>query len=208
VSSAPAVDAAPSAVPYTTAQHRIISAALELFAQHGVNGTSLQMIADAIGVTKAAVYHQFRTKNDIVVAAADVELERLEAALNEAEAEPGRSQALEVLLSQLIDIAVKRRRIVSILMQGDPVIVRVLAEQASLRRLMDRLYCLLTDDDPGAEARVRAAMFSAAIHGAVMHPLVVDLDDDTLHAHLLPFARRLLNLPEPASPARSASRAR
>ena len=40
-------------------------------------------------------------------------------------------------------------------------------------------------------------MFSAAIHGAVMHPLVVDLDDDTLRIHLLHLARRLLNLPEP-----------
>jgi hypothetical protein len=35
----------------------------------GVGGTSLQMIADAIGVTKAAVYHQFNTNEEIVVAA-------------------------------------------------------------------------------------------------------------------------------------------
>jgi AcrR family transcriptional regulator len=42
----------------TAAQGRIIAAALELFARNGVGGTSLQMIADAIGVTKAAVYHQ------------------------------------------------------------------------------------------------------------------------------------------------------
>ena len=54
----------------STAQARIISAALELFAQNGVGGTSLQMIADAIGVTKAAVYHQYNTKDEIVLAAA------------------------------------------------------------------------------------------------------------------------------------------
>jgi AcrR family transcriptional regulator len=48
---------------------RIVTAALVLFSEHGVSGTSLQMIADAIGVTKAAVYHQFRTKEAIVVAA-------------------------------------------------------------------------------------------------------------------------------------------
>jgi AcrR family transcriptional regulator len=33
----------------------VLDAALDLFAEHG--GTSLQMIADAIGITKAAVYH-------------------------------------------------------------------------------------------------------------------------------------------------------
>ena len=36
---------------YTAAQTRIIDAALALFAEHGISGTSLQMIADAIGVT-------------------------------------------------------------------------------------------------------------------------------------------------------------
>jgi hypothetical protein len=44
--------------PNTPAQTRVIEAALALFAEHGISGTSLQMIADAIGVTKAAVYHQ------------------------------------------------------------------------------------------------------------------------------------------------------
>ena len=32
------------------------------------------MIADAIGVTKAAVYHQYRTKDEIILAAAEDEL--------------------------------------------------------------------------------------------------------------------------------------
>ena len=32
------------------------------------------MIADTIGVTKAAVYHQFKTKDEIVIAAAGTEL--------------------------------------------------------------------------------------------------------------------------------------
>ena len=63
----------------SAAQARIISAALELFAQNGVGGTSLQMIADAIGVTKAAVYHQYNTKDEIVLAAAEAELDEVEA---------------------------------------------------------------------------------------------------------------------------------
>jgi AcrR family transcriptional regulator len=42
-----------AAAPRSAAQDRIVNAALELFAEHGVGGTSLQMIADSIGVTKA-----------------------------------------------------------------------------------------------------------------------------------------------------------
>ena len=53
------------------AQHRVLDAALSLIADNGVGGTSLQMIADAVGVTKAAVYHQFKTKDEIVLAVAE-----------------------------------------------------------------------------------------------------------------------------------------
>jgi AcrR family transcriptional regulator len=55
-------------------QQRVLEAALDLFAEHGVSGTSLQMIADRMGVTKAAVYHQFRTKEEIVFAVIDPDL--------------------------------------------------------------------------------------------------------------------------------------
>ncbi len=80
---------------YSAAQVRTVTAALALFAEHGVSGTSLQMIADAVGVTKAAIYYQFRTKEAIVVAAVEAELRRLEEALDAAEAEergPGESR--------------------------------------------------------------------------------------------------------------------
>ena len=72
----------------SAAQARIISAALGLFARNGVGGTSLQMIADEIGVTKAAVYHQYNTKDEIVLAAAQAELDKLDAVVRAAEGEP------------------------------------------------------------------------------------------------------------------------
>ena len=54
--------------PRGSARARVIDAALALFADHGVNGTSLQMIADHLGVSKASVYYQFHSKDDIVLA--------------------------------------------------------------------------------------------------------------------------------------------
>lgn len=181
-------------VRYSAAQTRIITAALDLFSKHGVGGTSLQMIADAIGVTKAAVYHQFNTKDEIVLAAAEADLARLEEVLEAAEAEEGHPQALDVLLTRLIDLAIENRRMVSIL-QSDPVMVRLVAEHQPFQQLMDRLYRLLVGDDPSVDGRVPAAMLSAAIGGAAMHPLVVDVDDETLRSNLLALARQFLNLP-------------
>jgi AcrR family transcriptional regulator len=181
-------------VPRSAAQTRIVAAALDLFGRYGVSATSLQMIADTIGVTKAAVYHQYKTKEEIVIAVMDDDLRQLEAALDIAEAEEG-PRAREVLLTLVIDLAVQRRRIVSALQQ-DPVIIGLLAKHEPFLQLMDRLFAVLTGGDATASARVRGAMISAAIGGAVMHPLVVDLDDATLRSQMLQFTRALFELPE------------
>jgi AcrR family transcriptional regulator len=185
----------PGSDAYSAAQTRIVKAAIELFGEHGVGGTSLQMIADALGVTKAAVYHQFKTKDDIVVAVAEAELARLETAIDAAEAEADPTRARSVLVARIVDLAVERRRMESTLL-GDPVLVRFFAHHEPFRRVMSRLYRLLMGDDGASDARVPAAMLTAAIGGAVMHPLVADLDDETLRAQLLRLARRFLDLPD------------
>lgn len=182
------------AATYSAAQNRVLAAAVDLFAANGVGATSLQMIADAIGVTKAAVYHQFRTKDEIVLAVVDADMARLEAAVDAAEAEVGRPEALDLLLVRLVDLAVDHRRILRML-QSDPVVVRLLAEHEPFRLLMDRLYGVLAGVDPDHDGRVPAAMLSAAISGAASHPLVSDVDDETLRASLLDIARRFLHFP-------------
>jgi AcrR family transcriptional regulator len=181
-------------VAYSAAQTRVIEAALVLFADHGVGGTSLQMIADAVGVTKAAVYHQFQTKEEIVLAAAAVVLARLDEAVEAAEAAKSPSRARELLIAGLVDLAVERRRVASIL-QRDPVMIRVLEEHQPFRQGRERLYRLLVGGRAGVAARVQAAMLSAAIGGAVIHPLVQDLEDSALRSQLLRLARRFLRLP-------------
>jgi AcrR family transcriptional regulator len=178
---------------YSATQMRIVMAALRLFGEHGVNGTSLQMIADAVGVTKAAVYHQFKTKEAIVAAAVEVDLGRLEEALDAAETAEGDRGALEALLIQVIDLAVGRRRMVNTLLH-DPVIVLLLAEHAPFQRFMERLYSALLGDETDAKARLRVAMIASAIGGAVTHPLVADLDDATLRTELLHSTRAFLDL--------------
>jgi AcrR family transcriptional regulator len=180
-------------IALTAAQSRVVNAALGLFAQHGVNGTSLQMIAGDLGVTKAAVYHQFQSKEEIVVAVAEMELARLEAAVTAAEAERDRARALEVLLSEVVDLAVDRRHVVSALMT-DPVVARLLATHEPFPQLMARVSRVLMGEAPTAEDRVRAAMTQAAIGGAVSQPIVGGLDDETLRDQLLRFARRMFGL--------------
>lgn len=177
----------------SAAQTRILDAALQLIGENGVGGTSLQMIADEIGVTKAAVYHQFKTKEEIVIALTERELGGLEEALENAEAEQSQPRARELLLDGVIDLAVQRRGVASTL-QFDPVIVRLLADHQPFQQFIERLYGVLVGD-AGAGARVSAAMLSGAIAVGVMHPLVTGIDDDTLRSQLLRLTKRFI---EPA----------
>ncbi len=175
---------------YRPAQTRVIEAALALFAEHGIGGTSLQMIADAIGVTKAAVYHQYNTKDEIVRAVAEVVLAGLAAALTSAEASPSPSRAREVLIAGMIDLAVERRHMAGIL-QRDPVMLRFLEEHAPFRRVMERVNRVIMGGASPPRRRVQAAIVASAIAGTVIHPLARDLDDPSLRSELTRQLRKL-----------------
>ena len=182
-----------SVAALTATQRRVVAAAHELFAEHGISGTSLQMIADALGVTKAAVYHQFASKDALVIAVTATELVTLEMALVEAEAEPDRELARDQLIQEMVAAAVEQRQRIT-LMQHDPIVSRLLAEHEPFRELMDRLYALLAGSDT-ADTRVQTAMLATAIGACSVHPLVADLDDEVLHQQMLHYARWLARIP-------------
>lgn len=178
---------------YSPAQTRILDAALDLFATHGVSGTSLQMIADALGVTKAAVYHRFKAKDDIVLAVTEAELCKLEEALTIARAENDAVEARKLLVRRIIDLSVERRGFVRVL-QNDPVVIRLLGEHAPFRAFMSELYATLLDQDDDVETRISAAFFTAAIAGTTVSPFVDDIDTDTLRATMTELTERMLKL--------------
>jgi AcrR family transcriptional regulator len=171
----------------SAAQTRVVDAAVTLFSRHGVGGTSLQMIADEIGVTKAAVYHQYKSKDEIVLAAAETELARLRAVVDAA-------STRDELLAGIVELAIEGRRTVGTML-NDPVIIGFFGQHKGFRSVMHDMRVVLMGDDTRPEARVRTAMLIAAISGAVMHPFVVDLDDETLRANLLELARAFLQSP-------------
>ena len=160
-----------------------------------MGGTSLQMIADAVGVTKAAVYHQFKTKDEIVIAAAETELAGVAAGSG------GGGRARPPAGATCWSTASSTSRSSAALdlestLLGDPVIIRVFARHERFRQVMDHLYRLLAGTRRIRRMRASAAMLTAAIGGAVMHPLVADLDDETLRSQLRRLARRFLDLPD------------
>jgi len=175
-------------------QMRTLNAALDLFAEHGVGATSYQMIADAIGVTKGAIYHQFKTKDEIIIAVAEMELAKLEDALEAAEAEDDPERGRELLLNRIIDHAVEHRRAANTF-QFDPIIVRLLSDHEPFQHFVERLYGMLVGDGSGPGTLVRLAALTCVVGGTVAHPLVAGLDDETLRTQLVDMVRQLIELP-------------
>lgn len=52
-------------------QHEIFEQAARLFAQRGYAGTSFQDIADAVGLTRPALYHYVKSKDDLLAGLVD-----------------------------------------------------------------------------------------------------------------------------------------
>ncbi len=174
---------------YSAAQQKTIAAALELFAKHGVGGTSLQMIADECGVTKAAIYHQFKTREAIVAAVVKTEIAGLAEAVDAADNSPA---SRDRLLVTLVDTVVERRHGIGTVM-NDPLIEQYYAEDPTSRRMWARLYELLLDGPLTKKNRARAAILSSAIASAGSS-FVADVDNKTVRENLLSFGREYLRL--------------
>ena len=185
----------------TVAQWRVITAALKLFAEHGVGGTSLRMIAAELGVTVAAVYHQYHAKDELIFAAVESQLRRLEEVVENAEAEPTARRAREALINGIVELTIGVGGSMTAVL-NDPAVTGSFRRHAGYRDLLRRTRLVLMGEGATKEAQVRTATLLAALNGTATHPLVAHLDQATLRSELLNLAHRLM----PPSPSRRVHR--
>lgn len=180
--------------PVEDTRSRLLATALGLFTEHGVEGTSLQMIADALGVTKAAVYYHFRTKSEITEAVAEPALRELETILDEAEKMRGRAARIDHVLTGFVDLVVGHRTLVA-LFSSDPGVARAVEKSLhGAQSFKVRLPAVLSGAEPDISSKVTAHVALAGIALAGGSPDLADLDDDTLRTHLLDVGRRMLGI--------------
>ena len=140
---------------------RLVKAAGELFAEQGVSGTSLQSIADRLGVTKAAVYHQFASKDEIVLAVAAPVIEQLRA-IADAAASHTESEARAIVIEGLVDLALAEQGTAAT-MRRDPTMAQVLDSHAPYREQLARIDALLLGPEPTTDRRVALAFAGGGI---------------------------------------------
>jgi AcrR family transcriptional regulator len=170
-------------------RQQILETAQRLFADLGYDATSLQMIADEMGLTKAAVYYHFRTKNEILHEAMLPGIMRLKALLQEAAEMRGRRARIEHLVVGFVDFLVQNRHY-AVMADTDPAAKRDKLNESG--KLRDCALTLFFGDNPSGTERLSLSML---YHLPECLPDLVDLTDAELREALYATAVRLLRVP-------------
>jgi AcrR family transcriptional regulator len=171
-------------------RQQILDTAQRLFADRGYDATSLQMIADEMGLTKAAVYYHFPAKSEILHEAMRPGIEWVSLLLDEAALIRGRRARIEHLVNGYADFLV-RHRPYSVMASTDPAAKRnnVSDEGLSMRR---RALALLFGENPTGNERISFnAVFSIHEH----LPELADLTDDELRNSVRTTMLHILRVP-------------
>lgn len=167
----------------------VLDTARRLFLAHGYDATSLQSIADAMGVTKANVYYYFRTKLAILEALLDTTVAALAALLAEAETIPGKRARTEFLVDGWVDEVVTATRTVAPMSRTDPIIRRHDGIARRLDALAERGRYLLFGEDPTPD-ELAAYWLLNDLRPATSH--LTHLPDDELRSVLKRLCLRVL----------------
>ncbi|MDA3643377.1 TetR/AcrR family transcriptional regulator [Saccharopolyspora indica] len=123
----------------TSAEIRAVAA--ELFAQQGVEKTSLREVAEQLGITKAALYYHFPSKADLVRGIVQPLLDDVETLLAESEG----SDATR-FLTDYFDAVLRHRRVLQLVIRD----VGALAQLGLVEQMLnwrERIYHVLVSAD-------------------------------------------------------------
>lgn len=169
---------------------RVLAAALDLFSEHGFEGTSLQDIADRLGVTKAAVYYHFRSKDDLLLALVEPAFDELLALAGEKDSglRPQRGRGVEV--AGYVDYLLRHRRVAAYLTRDATAMGRtVLVEKGA--QLRGQVEAMLLGGDTDELGTLWGAATLQALAGALM-AAPPDVPDKWLREELTELAAHLL----------------
>jgi AcrR family transcriptional regulator len=194
-SSTPRPEAQASSTPRTDTRSRAQTVALQLFAEQGYEKTSLREIAERLGVTKAALYYHFRSKEDIVHSFTDDHFAAIDALIDWARDRPRGPQTRREILERYVGIVLDNREVFRFIEQNRAAMQSMEAGKsdriARFRSRLDTLVELLAGPDAPLRDRVRAtaALFAANTSCMYLSSAANDLTD--LRAIVLEIATDL-----------------
>jgi AcrR family transcriptional regulator len=173
---------------------RIQQVALELFAEHGYDKTSLREIAERLDVTKAALYYHFKSKEDIVRSLVEDYFGQIDALIAWAKSRPRTPEARREILGRYVRIVADGSDVFRMLHHNQAAVNSLAAAKERgdvFRERMTGLVEALTEPGAGMEERLRATMLLGGVSVGWMFFADQVADREKLRAAVLGIATDL-----------------
>lgn len=148
----------------------VLQGAVRAFNEHGYDGTAMEDLSHELGISKSAIYHHVRSKEELLTLATDRALDSLFALLEEIDAVPGTSfERLQELLYRASLVLVRELPFVTLLLRlrGN---TRAQRQALARRREFDRHTTALVAqarDDGFLRSDVNPAVTARLLFGMV-----------------------------------------
>jgi AcrR family transcriptional regulator len=166
----------------------VLDVALELFSEHGFAGTSLQDIAVRLGVTKAAVYYHFHSKDDLLLALVGPAIDELMAMASETRSDLRSRRGVGI--ARYVDFLLRHRRVTAYLTRDATAMSHPMLVEKGVQ-LRGQVESMLL----GADVDDLGTMWGAATLQALAGALIAappDVSEEWLRAELTELGGHLL----------------
>ncbi|GAA4903720.1 TetR family transcriptional regulator [Stackebrandtia albiflava] len=160
-------------------RERIQQVAMDLFTEQGYEQTSLREIAERLGVTKAALYYHFKTKEEIAASFFEGFGADVDALVAWSEERTPNLEARRELVNRYADLLMRHHTLLRFMHQNPPVL-RKQDKESIFKQRMHRLHGFLVDPDAPLIERLRAHDAIMTMHSAWFLPIGLDADHDEL----------------------------
>ncbi len=161
-SAAPARHREPRDSQRGDTRQRIQDVALELFAEQGYDKTSLREIAERLGVTKAALYYHFQSKEDIVREFTHAYKADVQELVAWGQRLPRTAESRAAILARYADIVSARLSVIRFMEQNQAAMHSLMADSDHRKKLFREQFAqirdLVTPPDATLRERVRATV--------------------------------------------------
>jgi AcrR family transcriptional regulator len=177
----------------TDTRERIAEVALQLFTRKGFAATTMQDIADELGLTKAALYYHHASKDELIRSLVQPAVDDVDAFFQRAQADD--LEPIE-LLTGFFDVNHRHRK-VFVALTADPSGLAVADAHGWVTRLAALAQERLVGADATPDQRIRAVM---AVNGlSRCATLLTAVPDDELRLRTVRAALDLLSTPTATS---------
>ncbi len=182
-----------TALPREDTRGRIQAVALELFTEQGYDKTSLREIAERLGVTKAALYYHFKSKEEIVESLTADHVRRMEKLLEWAKQQNLTPEfRREFVVRYMENLSVSQHfKIMKFIQQNQPS-MKNMPNAAKWRENLQQMIDVLAGKDADAVERMHVGLAIFGLHASWM--LLPGYGDEERRRAALITAYELLGL--------------